>query len=146
MTETAASPLAPAAFGLTFDHLGLATRSPEKAIAFLEGLGHQPGVLTYDPLQRVNLIYCSSTAMPAVEVIVPVDDSGPLTAILADRDEAMYHTCYRSSDVDASVAAIKKAGHRIVQLTTAQPAVLFGGKRVSFYLVRGFGLIEILEG
>src|SRR5690349_11180114 len=118
MTEAGAPSLVPADFGLTFDHLGLATRRPEKAIAFLEGLGHQPGEPTYDPLQKVNLFYCSSPVMPAVEVIVPADDSGPLTGILADRDEAMYHMCYRSSNVDASITAIKKAGHRIVQLTT----------------------------
>jgi hypothetical protein len=26
-----------------------------------------------------------------------------------------------------------------------QPAILFNNKRVSFYLVKGFGLIEIIE-
>lgn len=132
-------------FGLTFDHFGVATRSPDRALAFLKGLGHQPGNVVYDPLQKVNLVFCPSSEMPAVEVIFPSDESGPLTNILADRHEAMYHVCYRSSDVDASIAAMRQAGHRVVQVAAPQPAILFGDKRVSFYLVRGFGLIEILE-
>jgi len=132
-------------FGLTFDHFGLATQSPDRALAFLRGLGHQPGDAVYDPLQKVNLVFCPSTEMPAVEVIFPGDESGPLTNILADRHDSMYHLCYRSSDVDASVTAMKKAGHRVVQVAAPQPAILFGGRRVSFYIVRGFGLIEILE-
>ena len=83
--------------------------------------------------------------MPAVEVIYPGHEPGPLTNILADRQEAVYHLCYTSSDVEFSLTAMKKAGHRVVQVVAPQPAILFGGRRVSFYLVRGFGLIEILE-
>jgi hypothetical protein len=30
-------------------------------------------------------------------------------------------------------------------LSPPQPAVLFGGRKVSFYSVAGFGVIEILE-
>ena len=132
-------------FGLTFNHFGLATRSPDRALAFLKGLGHEPGGVVYDPLQKVNLAFCPGADMPAVEVIFPGNEPGPLTNILADRHEAVYHLCYTSFDVDASVAAMKKAGHRVVQVAAPQPAILFGDRRVSFYIVRGFGLIEILE-
>ncbi len=132
-------------FGLTFHHFGLATRTPEKAVAFLRGLGYDIGETVHDPLQKVNLIMCPSDSMPPVEVIFPTDEPGPLAAILADRNESLYHVCYRSRDLSASIEALKQAGNRVVQVAARQPATLFAKKYVSFYLVRGFGLIEILE-
>jgi methylmalonyl-CoA/ethylmalonyl-CoA epimerase len=132
-------------FGLAFDHFGLATRNPDKAVAFLKGLGYRAGETIHDPLQKVNLILCPSAQMPSVEVIFPADEPGPLAAILADRSESFYHLCYRSRDLAATLAAMKLAGHRVIQVAAPQPAILFNNKRVSFYLVKGFGLIEIIE-
>jgi methylmalonyl-CoA/ethylmalonyl-CoA epimerase len=132
-------------FGLAFDHFGLATRNPDKAVAFLKGLGYRPGETIHDALQNVNLISCQSAQMPAVEVIFPTDEPGPLTAILADHGESFYHLCYRSRDLEATLGAMKSAGHRVIQVAAPQPAILFDNKRASFYLVGGFGLIEIIE-
>jgi len=132
-------------FGLAFDHFGLATRSPDRAVTFLEGLGYRPGEAIYDPLQKVNLVLCPNACMPSVEVIYPADERGPLDAILRGNSESFYHLCFRSHDLAASLAAMKHAGHRVVQAAAPLPAVLFDNKRVSFYLVRGFGLIEIIE-
>jgi len=132
-------------FGLVFDHFGLATRNPDKAVAFLKGLGYRVGKTNHDPLQKVNLIYCLSTRMPSVEVISPAEEPGPLTAVLGNRSESFYHLCYRSRDLFSALAAMKLAGHRVMQVAAPQPAILFDNKRVSFYLVGGFGLIEIIE-
>ena len=132
--------------GLAFDHFGLATRNPDRALSFLTGLGYQAGGMIYDPLQKVNLVLCLSADMPTVEVIFPSEECGPLSAILADRSESLYHLCYRSHDLRTSLAAIKQAGHRLIEVAAPQPAVLFDNKPVSFYLVKGFGLIEIIEG
>jgi methylmalonyl-CoA/ethylmalonyl-CoA epimerase len=132
-------------FGLTFHHLGLATRSPEKSVAFLQSLGYRIGETIHDPIQNVNLIMCPSARMPAVEVIFPAAEPGPLAAILVDRNEGFYHFCFQSRDLAASLAAMKQAGHRVIEAAAPQPAVLFDNKRVSFYMVKGFGLIKILE-
>lgn len=132
-------------FGLTFDHFGLATRDAGSSQAFLSGLGYDTPPAIYDPLQRVNLALCTHPAMPAVEVIAAGPESGPLEAVLAQQPQAIYHLCYRATDLAASLAAIKAAGHRLMVVSPPKPAVLFGGQRVSFYMVRGFGLIEIIE-
>lgn len=133
------------AFGLRFDHLGLATRTPETTLQFLQGLGYRIPAPVYDPLQRANLVYCSSDSMPAVEVIYAADAEGPLEAILAAQPVAIYHQCYRSASLAHSLAAFKAAGHRVMQVSAGKPAVLFGGLTVSFHLVKAFGLIEIIE-
>jgi methylmalonyl-CoA/ethylmalonyl-CoA epimerase len=132
-------------FGLSFDHFGLATRDSGKAVAFLRGLGYQAGPTVFDPLQNVNLILCVSTNMPAVEVIFPAETAGPLDVILKDRNEAFYHLCYRSPDLAASLAGMRNAGHRVLQVAPPKPAILFDHRPVSFYFVKTFGLIEIVE-
>jgi len=83
--------------------------------------------------------------MPAVEVISSTDVANPLISILAAQPQAIYHLCYRSEDVSASLAAMKAAGHRVLRVSAPKPAVLFGQKEVSFYMVRGFGLMEIIQ-
>ena len=132
-------------YGLVFDHFGLATRDAERTLAFLRGLGYTAPEAVHDPLQRVNLVLCEHATMPAVEVIFATDEAGPVDAILAQQAQAIYHLCFRSACLAASLTAIKAAGHRAMVVSPPKPAVLFGGRRVSFYMVRGFGLIEIIE-
>lgn len=133
-------------FGLAFDHLGLATRSPDKSVAFLRGLGYAIGPIVPDRHQNANVILCRGSEMPTVEVIFPLDQSGPLASILADRNECIYHVCYRASDLKASLAAMRSAGHRVIQVAAPQTAPLFENRLVSFYMVGGFGLLEIIQG
>jgi hypothetical protein len=132
-------------YGLVFDHFGLATREAEKTLAFLRGLGYRTPQSLYDPLQRVNLALCEHPTMPAVEVIFAADEAGPLDVVLALQPQSIYHLCFRSRDLAASLAAIKTAGHRTLVVSPPKPAVLFDYRPVSFYMVRGFGLIEIIE-
>jgi Glyoxalase/Bleomycin resistance protein/Dioxygenase superfamily len=132
-------------FGLTFDHLGLATRDAMKTLAFLRCLGYLTPPFVYDPLQRVNLALCEHASMPSIEVISAADETGPLDAILTHQPQAIYHVCYRSREVAATLAAIKAAGHRTLTISPPKPAVLFDHRLVGFYMVRGFGLIEIIE-
>jgi methylmalonyl-CoA/ethylmalonyl-CoA epimerase len=132
-------------FGLRFDHLGLATRDPAGTLAFLRGLGYATPTTVHDPLQGVNLVLCTHPAMPAVEVVSAAGPGGPLESVLAQQPQAVYHQCYRSASLAATLAAFKAAGHRVVTVSPPKPAVLFGGLEVSFHLVRGFGLVEIIE-
>jgi methylmalonyl-CoA/ethylmalonyl-CoA epimerase len=132
-------------YGLAFEHFGLATRNAPSTLGFLRGIGYTTPEVVHDPLQRVNLVMCRHASMPAVEVIFSDGGPGPLDAILAQQSQAIYHLCYRSVNLDASLSAMRAAGHRFTVVSPPTKAVLFGGHPVSFYLVRGFGLIEILE-
>jgi len=132
-------------FGLTFDHLGLAVASIPGARKVLEGLGYDCGNEVHDPLQEVMLVWCEHASMPAVEIVAPTDKPGPLDNIVIENSGSIYHLCYRAAEIDASVAAMKTAGLRILPVVPQKPAVLFGGKSVGFYQVKGFGLIEIVE-
>ncbi len=133
-------------FGLQFHHFGLAVKDSSFALKFLTGLGYRQERQVFDPLQNVNLILYRHGTMPDVEVVYPAAaDAGPVDGLLARRPEGIiYHLCYTSSDVTESLAAIEKAGLRPFEVVPPKPAILFDGKLVSFYMVTGVGLIEIM--
>ena len=143
MTE----PFAPNKWGLTFHHLGLAAKDVDAALAYLIGLGYQAGPRVFDPLQNVNLRMLTHRDMPDVEIISPAEGAGPLDELLSThRDGLVYHMCYTSADLDASLEAMETHGNlRLFEVSPPKPALLFGGKPVSFYVVGGMGLIEIID-
>jgi catechol 2,3-dioxygenase-like lactoylglutathione lyase family enzyme len=137
----------PNTWGLAFHHLGLAASDPEAAAHFLSGLGYRIGETIYDPLQNVRLAMCAHDHMPDVEIISPADGPGPLDKLLSShKDGLVYHMCYASADLDSSLDALE-ADERFSVRSIAPPteAILFGGKRVSFYLIEGVGVIEIID-
>jgi catechol 2,3-dioxygenase-like lactoylglutathione lyase family enzyme len=133
------------AFGLAFHHLGLAVRRPDSAVAFLRGLGYAVGEPVYDARQKTRLILCTAGDQPAVEIICPGDEPGPLDNLLKTRDELIYHVCYTTPSVDRALAAMRQGGLHVVRVAPPNPAILFAEQPVSFYHVVGFGLIELLE-
>jgi methylmalonyl-CoA/ethylmalonyl-CoA epimerase len=133
-------------YGLRFHHLGLAVSEPQRAIRFLGGLGYDTGVVTYDALQQVNLMMCRHHDMPDVEVIFPGETPGPIDKLLAVNGECVYHLCYETDNLQIVLAEMQQDNNRLICISHPKPAVLFANRQVSFYAVRGFGLIEILEG
>jgi hypothetical protein len=131
---------------LVFHHLGLAVRRPDGAMALMSTLGYQVGETIFDPEQNVNLIMCSHETQPSVEIIWPDNSKGPVHG-LTDHHPAgvIYHVCYATDDLEAALAGLKKAGLHAVCISPPKRALLFGGRRVSFYNVVGIGLVEILE-
>jgi methylmalonyl-CoA/ethylmalonyl-CoA epimerase len=132
-------------YGLTFHHLGLAVTDIPAALSVLRGLGYTCAAEIHDPLQEVRLVWCRHDTMPAVELVAPTENPGPIDNILENNSESIYHTCYQASSIEESVSAIKSDGIRVLPVASPKPAVLFGGRRVGFYQLKGFGLIEIVE-
>lgn len=132
-------------FGLTFHHMGLALKKEDEALKFLAGLGYDEGEQVYDPEQKVNLRLCTRHGQPSVELVTKSIEESPLDNILKKYNELVYHTCYETEDMSNTLNAFDKAGLRVLPVSSRKPAILFGGRHVSFYTVMGFGLIEILE-
>lgn len=132
-------------YKLEYRHIGLAVRSPEKAEKFLTGLGYTKDNCVFDELQNVFVAEFENLNMPCVELVWPIDNKSPLEDILSKSNGMLYHTCYSSMNREESIELIKNDGHKVVEVSPPQKALLFGGKYVSFYYIAGFGLIEILE-
>jgi len=134
-------------FGLEFHHLGLAVRRPDDAARFLSGLGYEIGEPLFDPEQNINAILCRhSGAMPDIEIVYPSKTKSPADAFIDfNRNGIVYHVCYLAADLAATLAAMEQAGVRAVCVAPPTPAVLFGGRLVSFYNIVGMGLCEIID-
>lgn len=131
---------------LTFHHYGLAVTDPVLACSFLADLGYRVGAPLLDPEQNVNLIWSEHDAMPAVEVVYPSGSgAGPLDAVLRQNNSLVYHLCYECDSLEDAIRIIAEHGYRTMRISPAKPAVLFGGRRVGFYMIKGFGLIELVE-
>lgn len=130
---------------LKFHHLGLVTGKSENAIRFVKHLGYTVGDSIQDPLQNVNLIMCSHPSQPDIEIIYPTDTSGPLDNLIQSNKEMIYHIGYEVDNVELALAEFKKENLRNICVVPPKPAVLFNGRKVSFYKVTGIGLIEFIE-
>ena len=131
--------------GLRFHHLGLAVRRPAEAVTFLTALGYQVGAALFDPLQKVNLQFCTHPEKPAVEIIYPGEGQTPLDGILKQRDALAYHCCFETQSSTEAIASLEARGLRVLPISPIKAAALFPGQAVSFYQIPGFGLFELLE-
>jgi Glyoxalase/Bleomycin resistance protein/Dioxygenase superfamily len=143
--SSSAHDLTAASADLAFHHLGLAVASPDEAFRFLASLGYTAGASAFDPLQRVNLSMRHHPTMPDVEVIWPSSGPSPIDKLIKKTGSMIYHICYACSNASAAIDALTASGIEIVTVSPPTPAVLFGGREVSFHHVSGFGLIEILQ-
>lgn len=137
----------PNRFGLRFHHLGLAVRQAQTAQDFLQALGYRFGTPVHDPLQNVNLMMCHHASQPDVEIIWPAQGAGPIDRLLAQHREGLvYHICYETDDLAASIAALDDdETFRVMFLSEPKPATLFPGEHVVFAMVAGMGLIELVS-
>lgn len=132
--------------GLRFHHHGLAVVDDTTALTFLRLLGYTPGERVHDPIQNVTVRLCTSPNHPTVEIVQPGPDGpSPVDALLRRNPSSLYHTCYETPDLGVTMAILEEAGLAPFALTERAPAVLFGGRHVSFYQVAGWGMIELLE-
>ena len=88
---------------------------------------------------------CEHSEQPNVELVLPGEGEGPLTPILRHFDEMIYHICYEINDLDTVFDQFDTLNIRAVPISPPKPAILFGGRKVSFYKLPGFGVIELLE-
>ena len=131
---------------LRFHHFGLAVRRPDEARAFLLSLGYRLGNAVCDPAQNVNLQLCTHATDPAVEIIWPNNEGGPIDKLIQRHTFGIvYHICYETENLAGALQKFDDAGLRVVCVSPPKSAPLFGGSPVSFYNLVGIGLIEILE-
>jgi hypothetical protein len=131
---------------LTFNHFGLAVKQDKEALMMLEALGYTSGERIHDPLQNVYVRLCTAPDRPTIEIVQPGDEGkSPLDSIISKYNELIYHTCYETPNLAKTLEAIEAAGLRCMTLSERKPAVLFGGRHVSFYKIFGWGILELLE-
>jgi methylmalonyl-CoA/ethylmalonyl-CoA epimerase len=79
-----------------------------------------------------------------VELLAPLGPDTPVGKFLAKKGPGMHHVAYQVTDIDATLAALKAAGTRLIDET---PRVGIRGSRVAFLHPSASGgvLTEIVE-
>src|SRR5258706_16153003 len=129
---------------VTFHHIGLAVREFAPARDFYTLQGYEAGAPVTDPLQEVELVFCTKAGSPSIELVRPLNERSPVTNYLKQQSECIYHVCFEVSDLQAALKQVYGT-RRYLCASPRKPAVLFGGRHVSFYYSKGIGLVEFLE-
>ncbi|PCJ57051.1 MAG: hypothetical protein COA79_17120 [Planctomycetota bacterium] len=128
-----------------FDHLGLAVKHPKKAQDFLSLLGYHFTEPTFDELQKVSIIMATNKYQPDIEIIFSDDENSPIKNILKSNDQLIYHLCYKAEEPQLFIKNLKLNKVKVTCISSPKKAIVFQNKKVSFYFVDGFGVIEIIH-
>ncbi|HJZ97788.1 MAG TPA: methylmalonyl Co-A mutase-associated GTPase MeaB [Candidatus Solibacter sp.] len=123
------------------DHLGIAVNSLDAALPFYESLGLTPHRESV-PTEKVNV-----AMMPAgdsrIELLEPSAADSPISSFLAKRGPGLHHIALRVPDLNATVAALKASGARLLN----EPRAGAGGHIYVFVHPASTGgvLLELIQ-
>lgn len=110
-------------------HVGIATKSIDKAINFLRNtydIRHVSEII-YDERQEANLCMISLSDGSKIELI-----SGKVVENIIKKRVNIYHACYEVENLDFEKDKFLNSGAIIV--SDKKPAVLFGGGTSVFFI------------
>jgi methylmalonyl-CoA/ethylmalonyl-CoA epimerase len=129
--------------GATFHHLGVATDDMPGAIAVYRALGYEPGALTVDAADAVDIVFLFRADGPLVELVAPTSDASPVATWLRRRGAGVYHTCYEVPSLPAAIEQLRQA--QWVPATACRPAPALGNRTIVFMFHPALGLMELVE-
>ncbi len=127
---------------LIFHHIGVACHNldaEEEAFSILGYVRESPEF--YDPIQGVHGRFLVGGG-PRLEILRNHDDPGVLSNWLR-KGIRFYHVAYETELFDACSEAFAADGAKCVVMPV--PAVAFGGRMISFYLMRNLTLVELID-
>jgi methylmalonyl-CoA/ethylmalonyl-CoA epimerase len=139
--------LTPEELGFKLRHVGVAVPSLDPAadaLATLFGYRIISGPFD-DPIQKVsvNFLAQSDNDVAEIELIAPLGEDSPITAMLAKSGGGAYHLCFETSDIEQALIHAKNNGCIVV--SGPVPAVAFNGRRIAWIYTRSRQLFELVE-
>jgi methylmalonyl-CoA/ethylmalonyl-CoA epimerase len=132
----------------TIDHVGIAVADLDAAIAwYAENLGlvatHQE-VNEEQGVREAMLHAPGDDAGPAVQLLAPANESSTIAKFLDRNGPGLQQVAYRVTDVEASAAALREKGLRLLY---DAPRRGTAGSRVNFVHPKDAGgvLVELVE-
>ncbi len=122
--------------------MGVAVSNLEEALGFYRDvLGLEP-----HPPESADgaTIISLSLGESAVELLAPAEASSPIAKFLERRGPGIHHLCFKVPDLNAALAACRRAGYRLVD---ESPRLGAGGRRIAFVHPKATGgiLLELTE-
>jgi LAO/AO transport system kinase len=99
--------------GATIDHLGIAVKSLEQAVAFYESIGLAVGHRETVAAEKVHV-----AMLPAgdsrIELLEPSEADSPIGKFLEKRGPGLHHMALRVPDLNAAVERLRASGARLL--------------------------------
>ncbi|MFZ0717891.1 VOC family protein [Mycobacterium sp.] len=126
-----------------FHHIGIATESIARDEAVYAQLGYErEGGEFLDAGQGVRGVFLVGPG-PRLELLEPYEGSTTLEPWL-QAGSRLYHQAYEVDDLDASLGSARKSLRAHV-IRAPMPAPAFGGRPVSFLMLRNRSVIELIQ-
>ncbi len=127
---------------LKIDHLGIAVKGLDEALAAWKALGFEAEGVHEVPSEKVRTAFLP-IGESHLELLEPTDDSSVIAKFLEKRS-GLHHVCFLVDDLGAALAEMKAKG---VQLIDQAPRTGAGGCRVAFVHPKATGgvLVELKE-
>ncbi|BCZ24963.1 VOC domain-containing protein [Mycobacterium senriense] len=126
-----------------FHHIGVATESIARDEAIYAQLGYQREDEEFvDPAQGVRGLFLVGPG-PRLELLEPLEGSTTLDPWL-EAGSRLYHQAYEVDDLNASLDSARKELRAHI-LRPPMPSPAFGGRSVSFLILRNRSVIELVQ-
>jgi methylmalonyl-CoA/ethylmalonyl-CoA epimerase len=139
--------LTPEELGFKLRHVGVAVPSLDPATDTLSTLfGYRVISGPFDdPIQKVsvNFLTQSDNDVAEIELIAPLGQDSPITAMLAKSGGGAYHLCFETSDIEQALVHAKDNG--CIVISGPVPAVAFNGRRIAWIYTKSRQLFELVE-
>ncbi len=133
-------------FVTAIDHVGLAVRDLDQAIAFYQdAFGME---LVHEEVNEEQGVREAMMAVgdsgSCIQLLAPLSDDSPIGKFLARSGEGIQQVAYRVSDIEVAADELREAG---VRMLYEQPKRGTAGSRVNFAHPKDCGgvLIELVE-
>ena len=96
------------------DHIAIAVPDLEAAVRrFLDDFGlHYDGNEIVEAAQTTTAFF--SLPETHIELVHPLDGSGPIATYLEKRGGGLHHLCFRTDDIDGDVAQLRDKGYQCI--------------------------------
>ena len=100
------------------------------------------GGIVYDVLRGIDIVFMTN-GIYRVELVQPKDINSIAAGMLRRLGSAPYHICYECGDLEKEGNMLREKGY--VPVSSEQPAVALGERKVSFWFHPQIGMVELLE-
>jgi methylmalonyl-CoA/ethylmalonyl-CoA epimerase len=128
---------------LKFHHIGYAVREIEVTAEYYLNADWQMSDIQIDKIQNAKIVFLSKPEMPLIELIAPIDETSPVVKTLAKVGVSAYHVCYKTTDIQQTVAELRK--QKYIPLFNPVEAVALDNCKICYLYNKNVGLIEIIE-
>jgi len=128
--------------GLVFHHIGIASNSIIVEEIFFSFLGYsREGEIFKDDVQKIRGVFMTLGTM-RVEILEPISEDSPLYSFI-QHGIKMYHQAFICDDLLTTINSMEAQGAHL--MVPPVSAVAFGGRKISFLMLKNMMLVELIE-